>query len=68
MNNALKQVLPNEDAQPKQTAVIIPIEKNNSRRSRKKNIPENKGTAADIPAALPDFTSPVFKPRKHDMF
>jgi hypothetical protein len=66
MNNALKQVI-NDAIQPKQTAVIIPIEKITSKRSRKKNISQSKETKVSTPAPLPGFTSPVFKPRKHDL-
>jgi hypothetical protein len=67
MNNALKQVLTNDDDQPKQTAVIIPIEKITSKRNRKKSSSQSKEAQAITPAPSPDFTSPVFKPRKHDL-
>lgn len=66
MNNALKQVI-NNDVQPKQTAVIIPIEKVTSERIRKKKLSKKKVTEVSTPALSPGFTSPVFKPRKHDL-
>ena len=67
MNIALKQVINNDDDQPKQTAVIIPIEKITTKRSRKKSISPNKETEPPVAAPLPGFTLPVFKPRKHDL-
>lgn len=66
MNNALKKDSNNENELPKQTAVVISIEKVTAKRSRKKNITEAKEKGNDIQA--PGFTSPVFKPRKHDLF
>ncbi|MBS1574204.1 MAG: hypothetical protein JST09_02770 [Bacteroidetes bacterium] len=68
MNNALKQNSVNENELLHQAAVVIPIGEATLKHSHKKTVKQVKETNKKAPAALfPGFTSPVFKPRKHDL-
>jgi len=68
MNKALSQLPINEDQLSKQMAIVIPlhpVEKSTAKRQRKKPLTVKKGTQDST--AVPKFTSPVFRPKKHDM-
>ena len=68
MNKALSQLPVNEDQSSKQMAIVIPLhpaEKTTVKRQRKKVLAVKKGTQDST--AVPNFTSPVFRPKKHDL-
>ena len=69
MNKAIATLPVNEDQSTKQMAVIIPLHPTaeaTPKRFRKKALTVKKGTT-NVTSA-PSFTSPVFRPKKHDMF
>jgi hypothetical protein len=68
MNKALSQLPINEEALSKQMAIVIPlhpVEKKAVKRQRKKTLTINKETQDNTP--VPNFTAPVFRPKKHDL-
>ncbi len=68
MNKALSQLSVNEDKSSKQMAIVIPlhpVEKVVAKRYRKKALPVKKEIQDSTP--VPTFTSPVFRPKKHDL-
>ena len=68
MKKAASHQFYEDDVSSNQLAVVIPLHPARKRVKQNKKKPAAADAVAHAAAPLPDFTTPVFKPRKHDMF
>lgn len=68
MKNAASHEFFEDDNSSNRLAVVIPLHPAGKRSKRTKKKPVTTDTATpQVVAQVPDFTTPVFRPKKHDM-